>query len=321
MIHWLKQKLRPVFFESHLVREIGLLLASLRHLGPLRKPLAWFIVGLFRSRLVAQTQQGTFVVSTRDSAIARQLYCEGSFEIAMIRRFPALLSELGFPGHSKIDTVLDIGANVGVISVAMINLGIASQAVAIEPEPENFALLQENARLNNLGSRLKCLNYAVSDSEKEIEFELSAVNSGDHRIRGGHDRLTNSERCAESRRPVIAIRARPLDHIVAGLPSEFRTPRSLVWIDVQGHEGFVFLGGQSFLRTGVPAVAEFWPYGILRSGMAIQDYVESASSIWDVFFDLRHSSPPARPISELAALYGELSVQGAHTNLIFKRRA
>ena len=58
--------------------------------------------------------------------------------------------------------ILDIVANNGVISIGMLYTGEMSKAISIEPESQNFCLLQRNTKLNGLNDRISCLPFAAS---------------------------------------------------------------------------------------------------------------------------------------------------------------
>ena len=51
-----------------------------------------------------------------------------------------------FPVHREIRTIIDAGANIGLSSVFFAHKYPRARVVAIEPEAENFALLQRNTR-------------------------------------------------------------------------------------------------------------------------------------------------------------------------------
>ena len=53
-------------------------------------------------------------------------------------------------GFDSEDIFLDIGANIGVICIPAVSRGLVEEAIAIEPESENFKLLKLNISLNNL---------------------------------------------------------------------------------------------------------------------------------------------------------------------------
>ena len=314
----IKNLLRPLLHKSRMLHELMLLAGERRGWRAFMRGLHWILTGLTRRKTIVDTRQGTYAISTRDSAIARHLFCDGEFELQSIRGLPELLLKAGFTRHSTIDTLFDVGANIGVISIGMVKLGIAQQAVAIEPEPHNVDLLEENIRLNGLGDRISCIHCGLSDKVGSLQLELSEVNHGDHRIRKMSTSRPLPEKCAESGRQLVEVECRTLDSVAAAIPRGPET-REVVWIDVQGHEGFVFAGGLNYLKSGVPTVAEFWPYGMQRSGMSLASYLEIVTSIWSGFFDMSQGSFQRQPVGDLEPLFHDLSTKGAHTNLLFCR--
>ena len=59
-------------------------------------------------------------------------------------------------GLSNIHTIIDGGANIGVTALAFAEMFPGATIIAIEPEDENFALLQENTKQNNNIITLNC---------------------------------------------------------------------------------------------------------------------------------------------------------------------
>lgn len=59
-------------------------------------------------------------------------------------------------------TVLDIGANIGVVSVYCASRG--ANVYAVEPEPDNLALLHKNIEVNRVGHRVTVIPAAVGGS-------------------------------------------------------------------------------------------------------------------------------------------------------------
>ena len=104
---------------------------------------------------------------------------------------------------------------------------------------------------------------ALSDASGAIEMELSQSNFGDHRIRARSIEVSFGE---EIERIYTAVPALTLDEYAKFISSDWS--EALVWIDTQGHEGSIFLGGKDFLESkNGPKfiVTEFWPYGIERA--------------------------------------------------------
>ena len=68
-------------------------------------------------------------------------------------------------------TVMDLGANVGYVSLLMASLvGPKGKLYAVEPDPKNFELLQMNIKLNKFKDRTVCYEMAMSDIVGESNF-------------------------------------------------------------------------------------------------------------------------------------------------------
>jgi len=66
--------------------------------------------------------------------------------------------------------VLDVGANQGLYALRAKQENPLCQVFCFEPNPVEYAVIQENIRLNNVEG-VEILNLAVGDSVKEINFE------------------------------------------------------------------------------------------------------------------------------------------------------
>src|SRR5262249_23239199 len=79
------------------------------------------------------------------------------------------------------DTVVDIGANIGLFSLFVMSRCKNSRIFACEPAPAVYDLLKANC--DAYGSNVKALNVGVSDKRKTATFtfyEKSSVFSGFH---------------------------------------------------------------------------------------------------------------------------------------------
>ncbi len=278
------------------------------------RSLLWRLHGRTRRTVTVTTPQGRLTVYCADQIIGRKLYCQRAFELDLSQKVIALLRELGRPVPGG--TVLDIGANMGVISIGLLRHGWMRRAVAIEPEPGNVALLRRNVAQNDLSDRVVCVPCALSDRDGTVDFELSGDNYGDHRVRLG-SLPSLSERYQESGRRLIEVEMRRLDDVVAGLPAQFTDDLALIWIDTQGHEAHVFRGARSVLARGVPVLAELWPYGLLRAGVSRAEFCAIAEACWSTYWVLRRGRFFPYPIGLLSLLFDELGDEGDAENVVF----
>ena len=277
----------------------------------------WPLYRRFRESVTVTTKQGVFTLPlTVDDPISRLLFTERQFELDFVSDAMSFIRTLNHLPKGK-GTVLDVGANNGVISIGMLVTGELEKAVVIEPDPRNFSLLTHNVAQNKLEAVMTCLNCAVSDSKSTLQFELSEDNYGDHRVRRSVSDATLEELHGESNRQVIDVESDTLDNLFAGLDEAFRNDIAVVWIDVQGHEGYAFLGGRSLLSSGVPVVAEIWPYGIHRSGMSQEAFCAIAGGIWSAYWVRRRGKFVKYPIEVLYTYFDELGYDGDYDNVIF----
>ncbi|MDO8669461.1 MAG: FkbM family methyltransferase [Candidatus Buchananbacteria bacterium] len=80
------------------------------------------------------------------------------------------------------DTVIDIGANIGIFSVYAAKQAPAGIIYAYEPEPDNFKLLEENIVINRL-TNIKPFKLGVGRNEK-VKLLKSNFSSASHSLYG-----------------------------------------------------------------------------------------------------------------------------------------
>jgi FkbM family methyltransferase len=264
-----------------------------------------------------RTKQGVLTVFTNDIGIGKSLYWTKQYEYDSSIRAVQFLKDRGFIPTGNV-SMLDVGANIGVISIGLILADEVDRAVAIEPEPRNFGLLRTNIEQNGLSERILGLQMAVGDKASTLSMELSPNNRGDHRIREVAT-PDASERFGEQSRQMIQVKSLPLVDILT-LP-EVRDfglfSPSFMWIDVQGYEGYVFKGAGSLLEKGLPTVSEIWPYGILRAGMPLEDFAKTVGSIWTDYWIDRRDRFTRYPITVFDRYLEELGADGHYENVIF----
>ena len=94
---------------------------------------------------------------------------------SLFEKEPATLAWIS--GFETGDVLVDVGANVGMYSVwAAKTRGV--RVFAFEPESQNFALLNRNIFLNDLGSQVNAYCLAVSDVAGLSRLHLSEFKAG-----------------------------------------------------------------------------------------------------------------------------------------------
>jgi len=126
------------------------------------------------------------------------------------------------------DTVVDVGANIGLVSLTLSRLvGEQGRVYAFEPHPRVYEYLLGNIAINRV-ENIHAFNVALGDSEGVVRFV--------DRRRGD-----NRSSVASDGRG-IAVPCHRLDRF--DLPA---VPLALVKIDVEGYEKFVVQGAKPLL--------------------------------------------------------------------------
>jgi len=178
--------------------------------------------------------------------------------------YQEIFLEQAYEKYNKIkkgNVILDIGANVGIFSIkAAKAVGDEGKVIAIEPEPKNIKILNEN--LKNF-KNIIIIPKAVGNSSGKVDF-LIGIHSGSHKI--------NSQIRKKSNEKIIKVPIEKIDNLVRELNLE---KVNFLKIDVEGWELEVLKGAESSLE-----IIEF---------MAIASYhTEDERKLITEFLDCHH---------------------------------
>jgi FkbM family methyltransferase len=132
--------------------------------------------------------------------------------------------------------MIDIGANIGRMSISRLVLGDATVAYCIEPDPLNFACLVHNIRDNGLAGLALPDRLAIGAHNGTVRLER-AKSPGGHRVLG--DGMTTG-------RETIEVPVSTLDAWVERVGIDLDAVR-FVKLDVQGGEVDVLTGASRVL--------------------------------------------------------------------------
>lgn len=135
------------------------------------------------------------------------------------------------------DTVLDIGANVGALTLLMATVAHQGHVIAIEPGPNTFARLQANLDLNPiLSKKVNIYQLGIADKPGVLYWQEDANVPGNAGL-FSHDGL--------------AVKVKSLDQFVNQLSLN---RLDFLKIDVEGMEYEVITGGLEVLSTFRPII-------------------------------------------------------------------
>jgi FkbM family methyltransferase len=148
------------------------------------------------------------------------------------------------------DTVVDVGANIGALTIQASSLiGPMGHVISIEAHPTTYKFLLGNLRLNHCGN-VTSLNVAVGRESGTISFS--------------NLRQDDMNSVAQSG---IQVRMEPLDSLIPGMHV------SLLKIDVEGYERFVLEGAMATLKRTAAVYFESWNHHFAAYGYRTADVI------------------------------------------------
>lgn len=175
--------------------------------------------------------------------LGRSVFVKNHFDRDHVGR---LLGKLDALGLSVAGTVLlEIGANIGTHTVYFALTRTFGQIIAVEPDPRNLELLEENVVQNGFGDSVTRIPCAAGEADGEIAFFLHPDN---------HGKSSPTRSRADDTRILVPVRPVPAILAEAGVaPSDI----GLVWMDIEGYEPVASRSMEALFARRVPVHMEF----------------------------------------------------------------
>ena len=175
--------------------------------------------------------------SKKTSIVERYLE-QGSYEPRVINTLFSLLD-----AKDKAKKLLDIGANIGMISLPLISRYEDLIIYAFEPGPHQRRLFQKTIDSNNLTDRIFLFEFALSDKCGQSPFTIHAT---EHASGNG---FFDTARAGNS--TTIKVVTRTLDDWWCKIG---KMKIDLVKLDIEGAELLVLQGGKEFISHVSPVI-------------------------------------------------------------------
>lgn len=275
----------------------------------------WKLLKLIVTKTVVKTKFGKYKVLLSDDVIGYLIFLRRQYDTAKFSRVVSFLKEKRHLPKDGV-TLLDIGANNGVIGIQALKMNSVDRVIAIEPEPKNYELLIENINLNNVKDKIFPIQVALSDGPKELEFELDEKNSGDNRGRVQTD-IENKQ--GEDLRETIKVPSNSLNNIALNIPAPFSTNINFCWMDIQGFEGMALKYGDQVFQKGIPSIIEIWPYGLKRSGMVLDEFYQILNKYWTHYYIIENEEFEIFKLDSFMQLVSNLDKEDDFEDILFVR--
>ena len=198
-------------------------------------------------------------VDPRDDKIAFTLLSGRAWQRGDLEAAMALAST-----HDRLPrgrVFIDVGANIGAMTLYAMLSGQFSHAVAIEPDPHNRAILEKNIAINGLAEKVTVAATAASFASGEMPLYRDEKNRGAHSLEEGFV-------MPPSTTEIVSVDT--LDQILQSIGI---TPNDVGFlkIDVEGHEQSVLLGATRILAAAPPVMLEA-TFDVSNQAAALADY-------------------------------------------------
>ena len=201
--------------------------------------------------------------------------------------------------------LVDVGANIGLSTMALALARPASRVVAVEPSPDNAALLRQNLAANGFGG-VEVVQAAVADRPGTLKMRQngawSHVVDPDNLPVGGQTTAV----------PVVT-----LDALTAG-----KGPVAFVKVDTEGYEPHVLAGGAATIGRDRPLLLiEFNAWCL--TGVSGISPAAFAAMLWERFVVERVDAAGALTASDPTALdflHANMTSRGLVEDLVLRLR-
>lgn len=200
--------------------------------------------------MIIETRHGRINIQHHNDYISKMLVSRGEYEWYVVDIISKLIT-----GH-KTGTILDIGANIGIVCLPIAKQYPNYQVHAFEAQMYVARMLEENIRLNDL-SNISVHAYALGEKTHTISIAHPKYNEAENIGAFSLDPYVREQsEIARGAGEFETIPVKILDDI------NFEQPIRCIKLDVEGYEERILLGGLNTLKKHnyPPIVYELWSY-------------------------------------------------------------
>ena len=193
------------------------------------------------------------------------------------------------------DVAVDVGAMIGYYTMIFAHrVGSGGRVYAFEPDPDNFQILEENARMNGY-EHVVCRQAIAGDETGRARFFPAPQEyKGDARAYAHGDRGS------------IELEVVRLDDVVEG-------PVDLVKVDVQGYEAHVLRGMHALIERSpqLTMLFEYTPVSLREAGSDPKQVLDDLRAHGFRLFEISEEAKRTRSVEP-----GELIVRAEEGDLV-----
>lgn len=151
---------------------------------------------------------------------------------------------------SEGDLALDIGANIGLMSVQMsFATGKKGLTIGFDPNPYVFEILSQNAQLNSDKTRISVYNVAISDREEDLFYHSSEASFANGGVSKDEQDFKHGRFALKTK-----IKGVNLEQFLLQNHPDFMDKLKLVKIDTEGYDKEIIRTNTNLLLKYKPVV-------------------------------------------------------------------
>jgi len=220
------------------------------------------------------------------------------------------------------DVFLDIGANIGYHTLtAAKRVGPKGRVYAIEPEPENFSILEQNISINGYSDRCVLVRKGVSDKSGTQKLYLDPFNCGGHAFFNHFEKPevflgSRSVTLNENLDNFIDVETISIDDFLSN-----NRRVNVVKMDIEGAELLALRGMLETLKANKRIVifSEFSPSAMNMVGGDYREFLEILKRLGFEVYDLNENKKTLKKVSIEDVLKNYTVKNAKTTNLLLKK--
>lgn len=164
----------------------------------------------------------------------------------------------------------DIGANIGLLSIPLLQACPDCKVVSVEASPNSLKFLQRTAKESPFGDRWRIIDKAVGSQSGEIDFYIAAEGLG------AFDGLKDTKRAGNTTKVTVPLTTIDTEWELMGKPEV-----SVMKIDVEGAEIQVLEGAKNCIESTKPYIFLEWNKNNLSAHNCHSDILLTFAEVFD----------------------------------------
>jgi len=255
-----------------------------------------------------------FYINSSDKVNSRKIYSNLKFpQFDEFLRAYEILQNINY----KTETLVDIGAHYGNISVPAIKKKLFDHAVAVEPVNDNFNILEKNVKINDVADKIRTFNLFIGDGDDKTEIytfnnnPAASLKVEDPNFLEKYSKTYNLKNSKK-----IIVDQKKLDDILLDKTLE----NTFIWSYCQGDDINIISSSKKVKKSKIPFSIPVSSYLLNKNKYDIEKFIsELIDENYVKFYDLSEKMPKSYDLNTTSFLnlYKKYGISGGFTNVLF----